>query len=260
MKKYFLVFKIGIQDILVYKLDFFLHTAKYSLMIILMSLVWLAVQREGGDQTFNSSQTVTYFFFSAILYSLSNFHPWFIEHDIRLGNLSKFLVKPVSETMYYFSFLASNAVFETLIKSLVFIPLLFVFNISISFQLVNILLFLIFLPIIFICSYFLLTSISTLAFWITEAYAIRWGFSIIFRFLAGALVPLVYFPEAIQRISFYLPFQHFIFTPVQVITNQMSIEKGVQALSILICWTVAITLFRNTLWSKGLKQYEGTGI
>ncbi len=260
MQKYFIVFRLAVQDLLEYKFDFFLHTAKYAFMIIMMALVWIAVQQEGQTTGFDTPQTVTYFFFAAILYSLSNFHPWFVEEDIRLGNLSKFLVKPVSATMYYFSLLASNAVIETTLKLVVFIPLLKILNIPLQFELPRIMLFAVFLPIIFVCSFFLITTISVLAFWITEAYALRWGASIIFRFLAGALVPLIYFPEHLQTFFFYLPFQHFIFTPIQIITNQMSLLTGVQALSILISWTIVIIAIRSFLWRKGLHQYEGTGI
>ncbi len=122
--KYTLVFKLAAQNVFQYRFDFILHTLKYAMMVLMMALVWLAVGRE-APLALSQNQTVTYFFLSAILYSLSNFHTIYIEDDIRVGGLTKYLVKPISPFLYYFVFEAAPATIETILKWVTMAPLLF---------------------------------------------------------------------------------------------------------------------------------------
>ena len=103
MKKYVLVARLAIQDVFEYKFDFLLQSSKYAIMVLLMMLVWQAVERNGSPGFLTQQEIVSYFVLSAMIYTLSNFHPWYIEEDVRMGYLAKYLVKPVSPTLYYFS-------------------------------------------------------------------------------------------------------------------------------------------------------------
>lgn len=260
MKKYLLVFKLASQDIFQYKLDFFLSVLKYSVMVFLMTIVWLNVEKSGGVGVFTPQQTVGYFIFSAMLYSLSNFHPWYIEEDIRLGYLSKYLVKPVSPTIYYFCFELTRVSIETVSKMIVFFGILFWLNLlpNLSFWQVGILL--LYSPFIFLFAFQWLMIISLLSFWVTEAYALRWAVTLFTRFMSGVLVPMVYMPEQIQRIFFFLPFEHLAFTPISFMLGNSSLTMLGQGFGILLIWTLVITLVRQWTWKKGLHSYEGTGI
>ena len=260
MIKYLVVFKLAAQDVLEYKLDFFLSMTKYALMILMMSFVWGAVEKEGNLGIFTQSENVRYFFFAAILYSVSNFHPWYVEEDIKFGFLSKYLVKPISPNLYYIFYELARTCIETIVKFGIFVPLLYILKLQFSTSLTNILLFFLFFPFIFLFSFQALTIVSTLSFWITEAYAIRWGVTIIFRFLAGLLVPMVYFPLFFQKISFWLPFQHLAFTPIQIVQGKVSIQYSLIGLIVLISWTIVISIMKKILWQKGIHEYEGTGI
>lgn len=260
MKKYFLVFKLALQDLFEYKLDFFMSTFKYSLMVILMTFVWLQVEKDGQAGFFNPQETVSYFLMSAMLYSLSNFHPWYIEDDIRLGYLSKYLVKPISVNLYYFFYESARVTIDTLLKIVVFMIILFFFQLLPSQSFTRILVIFTYLPFIFLFSFQWLSLISITSFWITEAYALRWAVTIMTRLLSGILVPIVYFPEVLQHLFFFLPFEHLAFTPIQFILNKIDISTLYQSLAILICWIIVLGFFRQWIWQKGLHDFEGTGL
>lgn len=259
MEKYILVFRQAIQDTVEYRFDFFMHTIKYALMVLVMALIWLTVEKE-GHLAFSKQETVSYFAFSAALYSLSNFHTVYIEEDIQFGKLSKFLVKPLSPKLYYFSFAAAPAFVETLLKFIVIVPLLLLFGFSFSISIPNLLLFLLFLPVVFIFSFIFFSIISFSAFWITEAYAVRWSLNIFLRLSSGILVPISFFPHYYQKISFYLPFQHLAFTPIQIIQGTIPETQAIQALFILLFWSIVLLLVQKMVWKKGLLAYEGVGI
>ncbi len=261
IKKYLLVIQLSIQDAIEYKFDFFVHTLKYAVMVLLMTLLWSAVEKANPTPLLTQNEIVMYFFFSALLYSLSNFHTWYIEQDIKQGTLSKFLIKPVSTTGYYLSFQSASVFIETVLKTVVFLPLLYLLGFSFdTFTLQNILLFLLYLPLIYVSSFFLLSGISLLTFWIIEAYALRWALTITFRFLSGILVPLAFFPTFFQNISFYFPFQHLAYTPIQLILGKVSVSYALQGLLVLFCWLIVFISLHQWIWKKGISGYESTGI
>ncbi len=237
-----------------------MQTGKYAAMIVLMSLVWLAVARENPHLPLNQTQIISYFFLAAMLYSLSNFHTYYIEDDIKLGFLSKFLLRPISAFWYYFTFQAGHALTETVIKALAMLPLLYAFGITLPLSITRLSLVLLYLPVIFSFAFTLFTIISTLTFWITESWAIRWTSNILFRFLAGIFVPITFFSSFWQNILWWLPFGHLANTPIQMLVGAFSIRQGIEGFLILTGWLLVAYLTQVWLWKKGLHSYEGTGI
>ncbi len=260
MQKYWLVFFSSFQDVLTYRADLFLSTFKYAGMVLMMTFVWLAVESSNPGSTFSQSETITYFVFSAMLYSLSNMHPWYIEDDIRLGHLTKYLVKPISPLGYYVSFETAKVVVETLMKVVILLPALILLNAWTPPSLQHILLATVFAPLIFLFSFTFLSLISIFTFWFTEIYSLRWALTSTNRFLAGTLIPISFFPEAFQNVSFYLPFQHLAFTPIRLLQGEMTVPVGLQSLGILAVWLIVFTLLRSFIWRQGLRHFEGTGL
>lgn len=260
MKKYWLVFAISIQEVFEYRFNFFVHTFKYATMVIMTAMVWLAVIRTNPSVGYTITETITYFVYAAILYSFSSFHTWYIEEDIKMGMLSKYLLKPISPFLYYFSSQSAHAVIETIIKMGVFLPILYTLGFLPSFQIINALLFLVYLPFVFFFSFTIFSLISSMSFWLTDVYAIRWSLTVIFRLLSGMMVPLSFFPENFQRILYFLPFQHLVFTPIRLMQNALTLGQGIDSLKILILWTVFLSAIRIWIWNRGAHSYESAGI
>jgi ABC-2 type transport system permease protein len=260
MGKYLKVFQLSIQDIFEYRFDFFFHVVKYAMMVLLMAVVWVAVQRESGMEIMSRQQTISYFVFAAMIYSLSNFHTVDIEIDIKLGGLTKYMVKPVLPLTYYFTQQVAVAAFETLLKAGVMVPILAILGFLPHLDISRLLLFILFLPLIFIYAFFQFFCISSASFWLQEAYAIRWALTGIFRFLAGILVPLSFFPTAVQNILFWTPFPHMAHTPIQLIQGNVSIEHAVAGMFILIAWAIVLYVLAKKIWHEGTHSFESTGI
>lgn len=260
MYKYWIVAQLQLKTILAYKFDFFLNAAKYSFMVLLMSIIWMAVENNTSNQIYSQFELIQYFVLAATIYTVSNFHTYYIEDDIRLGTLSKYLLKPISEHWYYFYFEAAHVALETGIKVIIAAGVFLFFHQLVNFQLLNLLMTVLFLPVIYFFAYHLLSFVSLLSFWVTQAYAIRWALTISMRLMSGLLVPLAYFPEKLQSVFYYLPFQHLAFTPIQLMLNNISPAQAFPAFLILLGWSLVIFIFNRMLWIKGLYEFEGTGL
>lgn len=260
MSVYTLIAKIAVQDTLEYRVNFLLNTIKYSLMIVFMAFVWLAVEQAQPAGSFSRSETITYFLGAAILYTLSNFHPYEIEVDIKQGGLSRFLVKPMNPHWFYTIKIGAESALATILKVVLYVPLAFAFGSSFQPSLAQFALFCAYLPLIYYVSFLLLSSISVCAFWFTEVFAIRWGLTIIYRFLSGILLPFAYFPAVAQSVLIYTPFPHLAYSPIRLLQGALSIQDGLRGLALLCCWGAVLHLLNQYLWKRGIQEYEGTGI
>src|SRR5690606_32668904 len=71
--------------------------------------------------------------------------------------------------------------------------------------------------------------IGMTAFWLTHTYGIRSMFHLIGNVCAGAFVPLTLFPDVLQTIMLFLPFQYMLYVPARVFIG--SYELGGVSLS-----------------------------
>jgi ABC-2 type transport system permease protein len=260
MKKYLLAIRITAQEVLEYRFNFTIHVLKYSLAVSMMALVWLAIQTETNIEGLTPESTVRYFFFAAILYGLSNFHTWYIEEDIKEGRLSKYITKPYSYYLFSFTKQLTRTSIDLIIKLIVMIPLLKVFGFGFNPSLVEVLIFIFYIPLIYIFTFITQFTIASIAFWLKEVYSLRWVSLSVSRFLAGIIVPLNLLPNKFVETTFYLPFQHLAYTPIQAIQGNISPQHAGKGMLVLIFWIFVAWIIKEKIWQRGVCSYEAIGI
>jgi ABC-2 type transport system permease protein len=260
MKKYWISFKLALLSLLEYRFDLLMHSFRYATTILLLLMLWLAIARSNPESAINTTQLTQYYLIAAIIYGLSNFHTDRMERDIQLGHLSQFLVKPFSPFWHYGLHHWSQIVLELLIKSTLLLPFFFLTAGGEMISLPQLLLFLAFLPMIYLTMYSLYFMVSALAFWFQAIDSIRMSVMFTFRFLSGIFVPLSFFPEWWQSLAWWLPFPQVAFTPIQVMTGELSLTQGLQGLFILVGWSVLIQLCSRLIWHQATHAYEANGL
>jgi ABC-2 type transport system permease protein len=260
LEKYWLVWRMSLLDAIEYRADLLLRASRYALNIILISMVWIAISKSGASLGLSSTELIRYYFITAMLYSLSNFHTEYVEQDVRLGHISKYFVKPISIYWYYFLYQASIAFIESLLKVIVLLPVLYFMHIALSFSLVNIALFLLTMPLIFMTMFSLYFGISGMTFWFQAVDALRMSVMFLFRFTSGIFVPLLFLPLVFQELSKWLPFGYMAFFPIQLLEGHLSPIEVIRLFSTLGIWLVIFFLFQKIIWHKATHSYESTGI
>ena len=107
---------------------------------------------------------------------------------------------------------------------------------------------------------FLLSGVITsLAFWTTRVYSIHEFYYALILLFAGQFVPLKLMPTLIQNIAKFLPFQLFMYLPIQMIQGNLSSTEIVEGYIAGGVWlVVALVLFR-WVWREGVKRYSAVG-
>ena len=137
---------------------------------------------------------------------------------------------------------------------LVFFPKIFEFPGISRFLLV-----LFFLVISLFLNYLFNVLIASFAFFVTDVRLFRSSLLMVFDFLAGSVVPLDLMPGLLGKIGMLLPFQFWVYLPIKIYQNQVSLSKFFQSLILYLGWIVVLVLLLRFLWKKGIKNYEAIG-
>src|SRR3954468_17194196 len=107
MRKYWHVIGIGIQNNLTYRFNFLARSVFGLIPLVAVLYVWRAIYagKEPGQQnvaTYSLAQMVSYYLLVTIVDALPavNEDDWQIAADIKDGNISQFLLKPIDYLVY----------------------------------------------------------------------------------------------------------------------------------------------------------------
>src|SRR6266704_6845944 len=106
MKKYFHVINIGIQNNLTYRFNFLMRTLFGLIPLVAMLYVWRTIDEGKGTGSsvgdYSLAQMISYYLLVTVVDALTavNEDDWQIATDIKDGNISQFLLKPIDYLSY----------------------------------------------------------------------------------------------------------------------------------------------------------------
>src|SRR5881227_502680 len=106
MKKYWHVINVGIQNNLTYRFNFLARTVFGLIPLVAMIYVWRAIYSGNGSGStvgsYTLAQMISYYLLATIVDALTavNEDDWQIAADIKDGNISQFLLKPIDYLVY----------------------------------------------------------------------------------------------------------------------------------------------------------------
>jgi ABC-2 type transport system permease protein len=91
-----------------------------------------------------------------------------------------------------------------------------------------------------------------------------WGLSttkeIIVTVFSGALIPLQFFPEAMQKVLFWLPFQAIYHTPIMMLTKPaQSLSVFFPMIAVQLAWAVILFMAARMFYNQAIKVLRIAG-
>ena len=262
---YLKVFDVGLQDTFVYRWNFFLRSLFELLPLMGTVLIWGVVfeQRDKEVGGFDFRTVVAYFLIVLFLDGLvtPKDDEFRIATDIREGQISAFLVKPINYLLYRFSLFASSRLLFSAMTLPVFLCL-FVFTAGYFSWPSNVGLWLVAVwttAMAALLQFFISISIALLAFWMLEISTVVF---IVYSFeymLSGRMFPLAFMPEAVQRVLSWLPFPYELYFPVSVLMNRVHGTDLWFGLGVQAFWVIAAGGAAQLMWHQGLRKYQAVG-
>lgn len=197
---------------------------------------------------------------SSLIVLLKNWADWEISYQITEGSIIMSLIKPIK---FQWLIMSQSAGFSLVNLVSISIPsilfLIFVFRIPI-----NIGVGFLFFPLAIVFS-FLLNNTFDYIIGLTSFYTESiWGISstkeIIITFLSGSLIPLQFFPETLQTILKFLPFQAMYYLPLMMLIEpDQQISTYLAMLGIQIFWVLVIFLVARLFYKRAIKVLRVSG-
>src|SRR2546421_2330333 len=247
MKKYWHVLNVGIQNNLTYRFNFLARTIVGLIPLIAMLYVWKTIYqgKKPGDTVgeYTLAQMISYYLLATIVDALTavNEDDWQIAGDIKDGNISQFLLKPIDYLWYRFwLFLSGRAAYLAVAA----LPLtLFILSLSKYFVLpaswLSLWLFLLATLGTALLQFFTSYTMAMLAFWVLEVSTFIF---ILFAFeyiASGHLFPLDILPHGLQQALFFTPFPYQLYFPISIYMGRTTGAGLLRGLLIQALWVIA---------------------
>jgi ABC-2 type transport system permease protein len=262
MRTYLAILRGALMEGMAYRMGFFFTLLGNLLYLCVAYFLWHSIYENTTTihgLTFND--TFIYVGLGSTMFVLlKTFADWQIANEIADGSISIYLTKPVDYELYAL-FISLGSVMTTLViisfPALVVMVLIF----KVTFVLgPGLLLFPVSLLLAFMISFCFDYVTGLMAFYTESIWGISTTKEILISILAGALVPLQFFPEAIQNILRVLPFQAIYYTPLMMITRPNQ-EWGTlfSALGVQAFWVVALFILTRLFYNQAIKVLRVAG-
>src|SRR3954447_2848634 len=220
--KYLKVLSIGFQDTFVYRWNFLLRALFGIVPLIGTVFIWRAIfaARQTTIGAYDIGEMIFYFLLIILVESLvtPTEDEWRIAAEIREGQISALITKPINHLAYRFGLFASYRGLYTCI-TLPVVALVFLWYreyLRLPAHAMTWPAFALSLGMAALIQFFIAYSLAMLAFWILEIATVMFIVYSFEYFLSGQVFPLDIMPGWMQVFLKFSPFTYELFFPVQV--------------------------------------------
>ena len=267
MNKYLHGVGVGIQNNLTYRFNFLARTLFGFIPLLAVVFLWRTIfAGKSGDatvSTFTLAEMTSYYLIVTIADALTavNEDDWQIAADIKDGNISQFLLKPVDYLYFRFCLYLSGRLTYIAVAAL---PIgLLIFSLRDYFVLppdgLTFGLFLVSLIMTALLQFLLSYTMAILAFWVLEVSTfifILYAFEYI---ASGHMFPLDILPPVIKQALYFTPFPYQLYFPVGVYMGKITGNELVVGLVMQAGWVVVAYSLARFAWRRGIRKYSAVG-
>ena len=262
MRSYLPIARATFMIGLVYRFGFLFNILGNIIYLGVAYYLWKSIYQYGDvirGLTFN--ETFLYVGVgSAIFILLKTYADWFIHNEIREGNIAVYLTKPIDYQIYnLFANLGSLLMNFMAISLPTAFMLSVVFRVKIPFG-IGLLLFPISLILAFLISFSIDYFVGLTGFYSESVWGISITKEIIVTVFSGALIPLQFFPDAIQKVLYWLPFQAIYHTPLMMLTRaNQGWDVFLPMIAVQIFWALVLFLAARLFYNQAIKVLRIAG-
>jgi ABC-2 type transport system permease protein len=231
---------------------------------IVQYFIWSVVY--SGKTSLNGmelSQMLTYFGVTTLIgYLTMDFADWNLQMLVRTGKFLTFALRPIHHRFFALSQKIGHRVLGFLFE---FLPCLFifVFIFKINMRPANFGWAIISVALAFLMNLYLNYTIGMTAFWLVQAAGMRRVYLLMQSIFSGGLIPLVFFPGALQKFLLFLPFQYVSYVPAMVYIGRYTLAGvsmpipqivGLQAIAVAVTAIISEYIYRLSM-----KRFTGVG-
>jgi ABC-2 type transport system permease protein len=211
----------------------------------------------------NLTQMITYFGASTLIgYLTMDFADWNLQMLIRTGKFLTFALRPIHHRFFAFSQKLGHRFLGFLFE---FIPCYFIFTFLFGINMVpkQFWFTLLSVALAFLMNFYVHYILGMTAFWFVQSSGIRRVFDLLSGVFSGIFIPLVFFPEVVQKALFFLPFPYMSYVPAMVFSGKFTlagIHMSVAEIVALQGLAVGLVMILSeVIYRVSIKHFNGVG-
>jgi ABC-2 type transport system permease protein len=266
VNKYLHVINIGLQNTLVYRVNFLFRAAFGLIPLMATIYLWRAVYAgKNGPSVagYTLAGMISYYLLVTVVDALTGVteDDWQIAADIKDGNINQFLLKPMDYMGYRLClFLAGRLIYMAVAVFPVGLFILVQREYFVSpANLEALLLFLASMFMTALLQFFMSYTMAMLAFWVLEVSTFIFILFALEYVAGGHLFPIDILPPALANFLRFTPFPYQLFFPVSVYLGRVQGAELWQGLGIQGFWTVFFFFLARWVFSRGIRKYTAVG-
>lgn len=227
--------------------------------------IWNAVYGNQGAALhgLELEQMLRYYGAIALIgYLTMDFADWNLQMLVHSGKFLTFQLRPIHHRFFALSQKLGHRVLGFLFE---FLPCFLIFQCIFKINMIPRYLGYTLISILFafLMNFYVNYCIGLSAFWLVQASGIRNVFQALSSVFSGALIPLVFFPDFIQKLLFFLPFQYTTYVPAMVFSGSytlagisMGIPQIVLLQGIILLLTIGLS---EVLYRRAIYRFTAVG-
>lgn len=266
MGKYLQVLRIGVQNTLVYRVNF-LFRATVGLVPLAGTLyLWRAVYAgKAGAEVggYALSQMISYYLLVTLVDAFTAVaeDDWQVAADIKDGNISQFLVRPIDYLAYRFwLYLSGRAVYT----AVALVPVgIFLFamreHLAAPASDLAAAAFVVSVAMAAAMQFLIACTMALLAFWVLDVSTFIFIQFALEYIASGHVFPIDILPSWLSRLLMLTPYPYLLHFPVGVYLGRVEGEALARGLAMQAGWVVLGFLLLRTVWGRGIRRYAAVG-
>jgi ABC-2 type transport system permease protein len=238
-----------------YRFEVFTSIASLAVRVYLLRVVWVALYaRNAAPHDMQLHTIITYSTVALLMGLILDIDQTRLLHDkLHDGSIVVDMMKPISVPFYLFADGTGEVMFHAalIVPSLALALLIVHIDVpppavlgafAVSFFLGYFVGF---------CLNFMLNCI---AFWTLEISAVQLIMTWVTDLLGGQIVPLLFFPAAVQQAIFALPFAAMFSTPLLIYIGEIPPERYAEVMGLQALWIVVLGGIATVMWRAGTRR------
>jgi len=233
-----------------------------GLFPFLLMAVWLTVVDGGGAPPgWSSGDFVAYYVAAAVVYQLTNSSLiWIWDGDLRSGELSARMLRPVQPVHQYVAHQAGHAGVSTvLLLPVVVGAVLAIPSLDHSLTVLRALGAVAAVAVAFALATAMAAVFALIGFWTTQTanvWMLWWGLG---SFASGWIAPLELMPGWLQGAGRVLPFWYAMGFPVELLLGRLDAAATGRGFAVGLGWLALFVLLHRPLWRAGVRRFQVVG-
>ena len=225
---------------------------------IIQYFIWSAVYGGDGGTLHNMGLMQILSYYGAVTligYLIMDFADWNLQMLIRTGKFITFNMRPIHHRFFALSQKIGHRALGFLFE---FLPCFLIFQFIFKVDMVpeHIGWTIISIALAFLMNFYVNYCIGMTAFWLVQASGIKNVYNVLSSLLSGSVIPLVFFPEVMQKVLFFLPFQYVTYVPAMVFSGSYSLGGitmeipqivGCQAIAVVVVFILSEIIYRRAI-------------